>query len=89
MTQRTESLPIACVEGWSAGAEWTGVRVRDLLDLVDAPTGRDVDVYSLQPSGSLPAHRPPGRTSPTTTARSWRSLCTASRSTATTASRPG
>jgi hypothetical protein len=51
MTQRTESLPIACVEGWSAGAEWTGVRVRDLLDLVDAPTGRDVDVYSLQPSG--------------------------------------
>ncbi len=51
MTQRTESLPIACVEGWSAGAVWTGVRVRDLLDLVDAPTGRDVDVYSLQPSG--------------------------------------
>ncbi len=51
MTQRTESLPIACVEGWSAGAEWTGVRVRDLLDLVDAPTGRDVDVHSLQPSG--------------------------------------
>ena len=51
MTQRTESLPIACVEGWSAGAEWTGVRVRDLLDLVDAPSGRDVDVYSLQPSG--------------------------------------
>ena len=41
MEQRTESLPIACVEGWSAGAEWTGVRVRDLLDLVDAPSGRD------------------------------------------------
>jgi hypothetical protein len=51
MTQRSESLPIACVEGWSAGAEWTGVRVRDLLDLVGAPAGRDVDVYSLQPSG--------------------------------------
>jgi hypothetical protein len=51
MTQRTESLPIACVEGWSASATWTGVRVRDLLDLVDAPSGRDVDVYSLQPSG--------------------------------------
>ena len=51
LTQRTQSLPIACVEGWSAGAEWTGVRVRDLLDLVDAPGGRDVDVYSLQPSG--------------------------------------
>jgi hypothetical protein len=51
MTQRTVSLPIACVEGWSAGAEWTGVRVRDLLDLVGAPRGRDVEVYSLQPSG--------------------------------------
>jgi hypothetical protein len=51
MTQRSASLPIACVEGWSAGAEWTGVRVRDLLDLVGAPDGRDVDVYSLQPSG--------------------------------------
>ena len=53
MTQRTESLPIACVEGWSASAEWTGVRVRDLLDLVDAPSGRDVDVHSLQPSGAF------------------------------------
>ncbi len=53
MTQRTESLPIACVEGWSAGAEWTGVRVRDLLDLVEAPSGSDVDVYSLQPSGAF------------------------------------
>ena len=51
MPQQTQSLPIACVEGWSAGAVWTGVPVRDLLDLVDAPGGRDVDVSSLQPSG--------------------------------------
>jgi hypothetical protein len=51
LTQRDQSLSIACVEGWSASADWTGIRVRDLLDLVDAPTGRDVDVYSLQPSG--------------------------------------
>ena len=51
MTQRTASLPIACVEGWSAGATWTGVRVRDLLDLVEAPPGSDVLVRSLQPSG--------------------------------------
>ena len=34
MEQTTASLPIACVEGWSAGATWTGVPVRDLLDLV-------------------------------------------------------
>jgi Oxidoreductase molybdopterin binding domain len=51
MTQRDQGLSIACVEGWSASADWTGIRMRDLLDLVDAPTGRDVDVYSLQPSG--------------------------------------
>jgi hypothetical protein len=51
MEQSTQSLPIACVEGWSAGATWTGVPVRDLLALVDAPPGRDVLVVSLQESG--------------------------------------
>jgi hypothetical protein len=51
MSQRTVSLPIACVEGWSAGATWTGVRVRDLLDLVGAPAGSDVRVVSLQQAG--------------------------------------
>jgi hypothetical protein len=51
MPQATHSLPIACVEGWSAGATWTGVPVRVLLDLVDAPQGSDVVVVSLQESG--------------------------------------
>ena len=51
MPQTTHDLPIACVEGWSAGATWTGVRIRDLLDLVDRPRGSDVVVTSLQPSG--------------------------------------
>jgi len=51
MSQRTKSLPIACVEGWSAGATWSGVSVRTLLDLVGAPDNTDVQVYSLQPSG--------------------------------------
>ena len=37
MTQRTHELPIACVEGWSASGEWTGVRLSELLDLVGAP----------------------------------------------------
>lgn len=53
MTQRTVDLPIACVEGWSAGGTWTGVRVRDLLDLVDAPRGSDVLVVSLQEKGAF------------------------------------
>ena len=53
MTQRTVDLPIACVEGWSADGTWTGVRVRDLLDLVDAPHGSDVRVDSLQERGAF------------------------------------
>ena len=48
MTQRVVELPIACVEGWSASGSWTGVRMRDLLALVGAPEGRDVQVRSLQ-----------------------------------------
>jgi DMSO/TMAO reductase YedYZ molybdopterin-dependent catalytic subunit len=61
LEQRTVDLPIACVEGWSASGRWTGVRVRDLLDLVGAPRGRDVRVVSLQQDGpfresTLPGH---------------------------------
>ncbi len=48
LPQYTVSLPISCVEGWSAGADWTGVRVADLLKLsVGGGTGR-VRVDSLQ-----------------------------------------
>jgi DMSO/TMAO reductase YedYZ molybdopterin-dependent catalytic subunit len=49
--QVTERLPIACVEGWSAEAVWTGVRVRDLLALAGIPDDAHVDVESLQESG--------------------------------------
>ena len=51
LRQRTRDLPIACVEGWSAGATWSGVPIRDLLDLVEAPRGSDVLVVSLQRRG--------------------------------------
>lgn len=51
MPQRTHHLPIACVEGWSAAGDWAGVRLRDLLDLVDAPRDRDVQIVSLQQTG--------------------------------------
>jgi len=51
MPQTTASLPIACVEGWSAGGTWTGVPVRALLDLVGAPGGSEVLVESLQEHG--------------------------------------
>jgi Oxidoreductase molybdopterin binding domain len=51
LPQTTASLPIACVEGWSAGATWTGVRVRDLLARAGAPTRSHVTVRSLQKAG--------------------------------------
>ncbi len=53
LTQRTETLPIACVEGWSASGAWTGVRIRDLLDLVGADRGSDVEIGSLQERGAF------------------------------------
>ncbi|HYT38251.1 MAG TPA: molybdopterin-dependent oxidoreductase [Acidimicrobiia bacterium] len=41
-------LPIACVEGWSYSARWTGVRLRDLLQMAGAPPGAAVHVESLE-----------------------------------------
>ena len=49
--QRRATLPIACVEGWSASAEWAGVPVRDLLASAGVRDGAGVTVESLQPSG--------------------------------------
>ncbi len=51
MPQTTASLPIACVEGWSASAVWTGVRLRDLLDRVGAKPDAHVRVESLEKGG--------------------------------------
>jgi DMSO/TMAO reductase YedYZ molybdopterin-dependent catalytic subunit len=52
LPQHTVDLPIACVEGWSATATWTGVRVRDVLAQAGAAgSDRTVDVESLQPQG--------------------------------------
>ncbi|MDT7790428.1 MAG: hypothetical protein QOF58_8847 [Pseudonocardiales bacterium] len=45
MPQTTVELPIACVEGWSQHATWTGVRVADLV-------GKgDIRVRSLEQEG--------------------------------------
>lgn len=51
LDQHEATLPIACVEGWSASARWRGVRVRDLLGLAGARRGSIVTVDSLQPRG--------------------------------------
>jgi hypothetical protein len=51
LPQYTVSLPISCVEGWSAGARWTGIRVVDLLALV-GPDDRRVRVDSMEQGGA-------------------------------------
>jgi DMSO/TMAO reductase YedYZ molybdopterin-dependent catalytic subunit len=48
LPQHTATLPIACVEGWSASKTWRGVPVRDLLDLAGARDEARVRVHSLQ-----------------------------------------
>ncbi len=56
LPQHTASLPITCVEGWSASAEWTGVRLRDLIALTGAdPEDAVVRVESLQTGGMFRA----------------------------------
>ncbi|MCP2329033.1 DMSO/TMAO reductase YedYZ molybdopterin-dependent catalytic subunit [Hamadaea flava] len=51
LPQRAASLPITCVEGWSADAVWTGVRLRDLVALVGGGPDDTVTVESLQENG--------------------------------------
>ena len=60
MPQTTATLPIACVEGWSASGTWSGVRVADLVRLLDAPPGSAVLVESLQRGGGSSRSRLPG-----------------------------
>ncbi|RKN42354.1 molybdopterin-dependent oxidoreductase [Streptomyces hoynatensis] len=51
LPQYTARLPIACVEGWSVSAEWTGVRLRDLVERAGAPAASFLRVVSLQRHG--------------------------------------
>ena len=48
LPQTTAELPIACVEGWSASATWTGVRVRDLVAAAGGSVTGDVRMTSLE-----------------------------------------
>lgn len=52
LPQTEAELPIACVEGWSTTARWRGVRVKDVMALVDAPPDSALRVTSLQPHGN-------------------------------------
>ncbi|MCX4545640.1 molybdopterin-dependent oxidoreductase [Streptomyces sp. NBC_01565] len=52
MPQYEVTLPIACVEGWSKSAHWSGVRVRDLLERAGAGPGARARVVSLEAAGA-------------------------------------
>lgn len=52
MTQRTAELPIACVEGWSQTATWTGVPIADLMKLAGADPDHPIRVTSLERKGA-------------------------------------
>ncbi len=51
LPQSRSDLPIACVEGWSQGAHWEGIRIRDLLELCGAPASSRVRVVSMEKGG--------------------------------------
>jgi DMSO/TMAO reductase YedYZ molybdopterin-dependent catalytic subunit len=51
LPSRDAELPMACVEGWSFSARWSGVPVRDLVALVGG-AGGTVQVESLEPVGA-------------------------------------
>jgi DMSO/TMAO reductase YedYZ molybdopterin-dependent catalytic subunit len=48
--QHEATLPISCVEGWSASRRWRGLRVRDLLNAAGARSNAQVKVISMQQS---------------------------------------
>ncbi|MFH9728235.1 molybdopterin-dependent oxidoreductase [Streptomyces sp. NPDC017254] len=52
MRQYEVTLPLACVEGWSVSARWTGVRVRDLLDRAGGGPRARCRVVSLEAAGA-------------------------------------
>ena len=51
LPQVEATLPISCVEGWSASVRWRGVRVRDLLAAAGAEANAVVSVESMQTDG--------------------------------------
>jgi hypothetical protein len=48
LPQHSYGLPIACVEGWSQGAQWRGVRIRELMALVGAPVDAGLQISSME-----------------------------------------
>jgi hypothetical protein len=48
MTQSTRTLSITCTDGWTTTQHWTGVALRELARLVDAPEGSNLHAVSVE-----------------------------------------
>jgi hypothetical protein len=57
LSTHTATLPITCVEGWSAQAAWRGVPLRELLRRAGAPAGAEVVLSSLEQRGAYRTSR--------------------------------
>ncbi|MFE3455039.1 molybdopterin-dependent oxidoreductase [Nonomuraea sp. NPDC059194] len=68
LPQHTVELPIACVEGWSASARWTGVRLADLARDAGAAPDAVLTVESMEKRGGYRTSeiRPPHWNDPLT-----------------------
>jgi DMSO/TMAO reductase YedYZ molybdopterin-dependent catalytic subunit len=53
MTLHSHDLPIACVEGWTTTQRWTGVRLIDLAQLVQADRRSTLRVESIEVNGAF------------------------------------
>jgi DMSO/TMAO reductase YedYZ molybdopterin-dependent catalytic subunit len=53
LEQRSERLPIACVEGWTTTQRWTGVPLARLAALAGAADASELHVESLQRGGGF------------------------------------
>lgn len=51
LPQHTVRLPIACVEGWSVECEWSGVRLRDLINRAGGSPDAFLAIESLERNG--------------------------------------
>lgn len=52
MAEHEAHLPITCVEGWSVGADWRGLRLLDVVRRAGGDAGSRVHIVSLETRGS-------------------------------------
>ncbi len=51
-SEHQASFPISCVEGWSVGAHWQGLKLLDVVRRAGGNADSHIEVRSLEPKGS-------------------------------------